>query len=92
MLRLICLWLCEKKEYLRNFLDDLSGEETAPSCQILRGEANDDNSFVDIMSGITAVKNADSEAWTFADALARANFSMETLAEVDVDTPRLPTC
>ena len=34
---------------------------------------------------------AESESWTFADALARANLSMETLAEGVVDTSRLPT-
>ena len=43
------------------------------------------------MSGITAVGGAESEGWTFADALARAHFSVETLAEGVVDTPRLPT-
>ena len=44
------------------------------------------------MSGITAVGGAESKGWTFADALARANLSVETLAEgVVVDTSHLPT-
>ena len=44
------------------------------------------------MSGISAVGGAEFEGWTFADALACANLSVETLAEgVVVDTSRLPT-
>ena len=43
------------------------------------------------MSGITALGGAESEGWTFAGALARANLSMETLAEGVVDTSCLPT-
>ena len=54
-------------------------------------EADDNDSFVHIMSGITAVGGAESEGWTFADALARANLSVETLAEGVVDASRLPT-
>ena len=55
-------------------------------------EADDNDSFVDIMSGITAVGGAESEGWTFADALARANLSVETSAEgVVVNTSHLPT-
>ena len=58
----------------------------------MEGEVDDNDSFVDIMSGITAVGDTESEDWTFADALARANLSVETLAESVVDTSRLPTC
>ena len=43
------------------------------------------------MSGISAAGGAESEGWTFADALVRANLSVETLAEGVVDTSRLPT-
>ena len=43
------------------------------------------------MSGITVAAGAESEGWTFADALVRANLSVETLAEGVVDTSRLPT-
>ena len=55
------------------------------------GEADDNDSFVDIMSGISAAGGAESKGWTFADALVRANLSIETLAEGIVDTSRLPT-
>ena len=67
----------------------VAGEETA--ARHLEGEADDNDSFVDIMSGITVAGGAESEGWTFADALARANLSVETLAEGVVDTSRLPT-
>ena len=66
-----------------------SGEESFVGYH--EGEGDDDNSFVDIMSGISAAGGAESEGWTFADALVRANFSVETLAEGVVDTSRLPT-
>ena len=55
------------------------------------GEADDNDSFVDIMSGISAAGGAVSEGWTFADTLVRANLSVETLAEGVVGTSRLPT-
>ena len=66
-----------------------AGEESA--ARHLEGEADDNDSFVDIMSGITVASGAESEGWTFADALVRANLSVETLAEGVVDTSRLPT-
>ena len=34
---------------------------------------------------------AESTGWTFADAQASANLSVETLAEGVIDTSRLPT-
>ena len=48
--------------------------------------------FFDFMSGFSAFSDAESEGWTFGDALARANLSVETFAEGVVDTSRLPTC
>ena len=66
-----------------------SGEESTVGYR--EGEADDNDSFVDIMSGISAAGGAESEAWTFADALLRANLSVETVAEGVVGTSRLPT-
>ena len=77
-LYLECLRLCECVE---EFVDHLNGEESATRHFVVEGEADDKDSFVDTMSGITAVGVAESEGWTFADALARANLSVETLAE-----------
>ena len=79
----------EGEECVEEFVKRVSGEETA--IRQLEGQVDDDDSFVDIMSGITAIGDAESEGWTFADALARANLSVETLAEGVVDTSRLPT-
>ena len=67
----------------------VSGDESTVGYH--EGEGDDNNSFVDIMSGISGAGGAESESWTFADALARANLSVETLAEGVVDASRLPT-
>ena len=79
----------EAEECVGEFSSPLSGEEGA--VRHLEGEADDNDSFVNIISGITAVGGAQSEGWTFANALARANLSVETLAEGVVDTSRWPT-
>ena len=80
----------EGEECVEEFVSHLSGGESA--AHHLEGEVDDNDSFVDTMSVITAVGNAESEGWKFADALARANLSVETLAEGVVNTSRLPTC
>ena len=82
----------EDEECVQEFLDHLSGEESATHQFLLEGEADDNDSFVDIMSDITAVGDVESEGWTFENALARANLSRETLPEGVVGTSRLPTC
>ena len=79
----------EDEECVREFASPVAVEECA--AHHLEGEADDKDSFVDIMSGITVAGGAESAVWTFADALVRANLSVETLAEGVVDTSRLPT-
>ena len=79
----------EGEECVGEFWNPVAGEESA--ARPLEREADNNDIFVDIMSGITSVGVAVSEGWTFADALARANLSVETLAEGVVDTSRLPT-
>ena len=79
----------ESEECVGEISSSVNGEESA--ARHLEREADGDDSFVDIMSGITAVGGAESEGWTFTDALARANLSVETLAEGVVDISRLPT-
>ena len=79
----------EGEERVGDFAIPVSGGESAVHHL---EEADDNDSFVDIMSGISVVGGAESEGWTIADALAHANLSVETLAEgVVVDTSRLPT-
>ena len=82
----------EREDFPRNFLDHLRGEEGGAIHLVCGGEAEDNDIFVDIMSGITAFGDAESEGWTFADALLRAKLSVDTLGEGVVDTSHLPTC
>ena len=79
----------EDEECFGEFSSPVAGKESA--ARHFEGEADDDDSFVGIMSGINTVGGAESEGWTFADAMVRANLSVETLAEGVVDTSRLPT-
>ena len=79
----------EDEECVGESGNTVSGEESTVGYR--EGEADDNDSFVDIMSGISAAGGAESEGWTFADALVRANLSVETLAEGVVGTSRLPT-
>ena len=79
----------EDEECVGDFASPFSGEESA--VRKLEGEADENDSFVDIMSGITAVGGAEFEGWTFTHALARAILSVETLEEGVVGTSRLPT-
>ena len=79
----------EDKECIREFGNAVSGEESTVGYR--EGEADDNDSFVDIMSGISAAGGAESEGWTFADALVRANLSVETFVEGVVDRSHLPT-
>ena len=81
----------EDEECVEEFVEDLGGDESVARHFVLEVEVDDNDSFVDIISGITAVGDAELEGWTFADALARANLSVETLADGVVDTSRLPT-
>ena len=75
-----------------DFLDHLRVENGALSCQDLGEYAIDfDDCFVIVMSGITTHSGGESEDWTFAEALARANRSAETLAEGFIDISHLPT-
>ena len=67
----------------------VSGEESTVGFR--EGEADDNDSSADIMSGISAARGAESEGWTFVDALVRANLSVETMAEGVIGTSRLPT-
>ena len=79
----------EDEERVGEFGNAVCSEESTVGYR--EGEADDNDSFVDIMSGISAAGGAESEGWTFAEALVRANLSVETLAEGVVDTSRLPT-
>ena len=85
----VCAVVEEGEECNGEVASPVAGEESA--ARHFEGDADDNDSFVDIMSGITLAGGAESEGWTFADALVRAILSVETLAEGVVDTSHLPT-
>ena len=74
----------EDEECVGESGDAGSGRESTVGYR--EGEGDDNDIFVDIMSGISAAGGAESGGWTFADALVRANLSVETLAEAVVGT------
>ena len=87
------LWLCEKARSMWESLWIIWVVKRVLYVILFwEKEVVDIKRFVDIISGITAVGDAESERWTFADRLARPNFSVGTLAEGVVNTSRLPTC
>ena len=51
----------EGEECVEEFVDLLGGEESTARRFALEGENDDNDSFVDIMSGITAVGDAELE-------------------------------
>ena len=55
-------------------------------------EANEKESFVDIMGSLERETGGESEGFTFTDILQRADMLSETLLEAVVDTPDLPLC
>ena len=80
-------------ECISEFLDHLSGGESASSHLVLGGEVFDIGGFVDIKSDIMSGRRC----WMFAgrmfaEALERANLPVETLAEGVMKTYFLPTC
>ena len=55
-------------------------------------EASEGDSFVDIMGDLEKETGGESEGFTFADILQRADLLSETVLEGVVDTPDLPLC
>ena len=63
-----------RREVCPRLLDHVGGDKSAARHFVLGVEADDNDGFVDIMSSITAVDDAESEGWSFADRLARKQF------------------
>ena len=57
----------EDEECVGKVASPVAGEESA--ARHPEEDADDNDSFVDIMSGITVAGGGESEGWTFADAL-----------------------
>ena len=64
----------EGEEYVEKFVDHLSGEERAARHFVLEEDADDNDNFVDIMSGITAVGDFESAGWTFCGCSGTCKF------------------
>ena len=81
----------EVEECVRQALEQIIGKESAGNCQGCAADADDgsDEMFVDTMSGINVEDAAESEGFRFADALSRANLSVETTAAVVINTSKL---
>ena len=58
----------ENEECVDEFVDHASGNESAARHIVLEGEGDNSDSFVDIMSGITGVGDAESEGDCFGCA------------------------
>ena len=59
---------------------------------VLDAEDDGEDSFVDVVGGEQKDEGVESEGFTFADALKRANFLSETVLEVDVRASELQIC
>ena len=55
-------------------------------------EASEGDSFVDIMGGLEKETGVETEGFTFAEILQRADLLSETVLEGVVETPYLPLC
>ena len=85
----VCAVVEKDEECVGEVSGPVAGEESA--ARHLEGEADDNDSFVGIISRITVAGGAESDGGKFADSLVRANLSVEILAKGVVDTFRLPT-
>ena len=55
-------------------------------------EASERDSFMDIMGGLEKEAGGESEGFTFAEILQRADLLSETVLQGVVDSPDLPLC
>ena len=82
----------EGAECVRRALELLSSEKICGTEPVLGAEGDGEGSFVDVVGGEQGVEGAESEGFTFAYALMRANLLSETVLEADVGSPELPLC
>ena len=76
----------EGDECMRRALDEVEASDSHTE------EASEGDSFVDIMGSLENETGGESEGFTFADILQRADLLSETVLEVVVDSPDLPLC
>ena len=76
----------EEKECVRRALEEVEASDSRTE------EANEGDSFVDIMGGLEEETGGESEGFTLEDILQRAELLSEIVVKGVVDTPDLPLC
>ena len=76
----------EGEECVRRALEEVEASDSRTE------EASEGDSFVDIMGGLEKENGGESEGFTFADILQRADLLSETVLEGVVATRDLPLC
>ena len=76
----------EGEECMKRALEEVEARDSRNE------EASERDSFVDIMGGFERENGDESERFTFADILQRADLFSETALEGVVATPDLPMC
>ena len=79
-------------ECVRGGLEQLGGEMICGMEPVLDADDDGEDSFVDLVGGEQIDEGAESEVFTFADALMRSNLLSETVLEGDVGSSELPLC
>ena len=89
-----CFDIAEREgaECVRRALELLSSEFLCGTEPVLGADDDGEDSFVDVVGGEQRVEGAESEGFTFADALMLANLLSETILEGDVGLSELPVC
>ena len=82
----------EGADCVRRALQLLSGEVICGTEPVLGAGDDGKHSFVDVVGGEHRDEGAESEDFTFADALMRANLLSETVLEGDVVSSEPPLC
>ena len=76
----------EGEECVRRVLEEIEASDSRTE------EASEGESFVDIMGGLEKEAGSESEGFTLADTLRRADPLSETVLEGMVGVPHLPLC
>ena len=73
-------------------LEQLGGEAISGTGLVFDGDNEGEDTFVDVVSGGQRDECSESEGFTFADAVMRANLLSETVLEGVVSSSELPLC
>ena len=76
----------EGQECVRRVLEEIEASDSRTE------EASEGDSFIEIMGGLDKEVGGESEGFTFADILRRADPLSETVLEAVVGVPDLPLC